>query len=425
MGRIEPQEDAQRNAPEAGPAATSAARLAGGSLFLAATFALLQPTPARACGGFFCDGPGSGAGPTPVVQAAERVLFEQREDGRIRAYVQIQYAQQAGVPIGFSWVIPVTSVPELGVADPATFDQLDQATSPQFRFVNQPRPTGGGGGGGGGGCAAGDALAGVAADAGAPTTMDGVRVWDESRIGDYQTAIVEGETGDAIRDWLARNDYDIPDSASETLDHYVFTGHLFAAFRYDPIDRGTGSLPPVVLTYRGDKPCVPIRITAIASMPILDVMVLAFGPGRARPDGEYTETVPDYQAIRMDATAPTGTTYAEEVSRAIEASGRHAWVVEHASTTADLQGLSDPEAQALASRSPYVTRFYTRFTPEQMDVDPEFVFDEGPADVNRLHVIDLGVRRATLVPGDELRYAAPPVALAFASAALFFRRRRR
>ncbi|MEM9067327.1 MAG: DUF2330 domain-containing protein [Myxococcota bacterium] len=383
----------------------------------------MTPATAEACGGFFCNG--TPAGPTPVVQAAERVMFEDLGDGMIRAYVQIQYTQQGGVPIGFSWVIPVTSVPELGVADTATFDQLDQATAPQFRFINAPN-TGGGGGGGGVGCAASDG----SFARGAPAEDGGVRVWEESRVGDYQTAIIEGDDGEAILQWLADNGYDIPAAAENTIDDYVFTGHLFAAFRYDPIGPGSGALPPVVLTYGGLKPCVPIKITAIASMPVLDVMVLGFGAGRARPDpeGEYIETVPNYDAIRVDFTAPTQTTYADEVDAAIEDAGRHAWVVEHASSTGDLGGITDPEAQAILARNPYVTRFYTRLTPEQMDVDPEFVFSNEAEDVNRLHVIDLGARTSGLLTSDETRFAGPPplvMLMGGAMLAIVWRRRRR
>ena len=379
---------------------------------------------AEACGGFFCNGGGGPTGPTPVVQAAERVMFEDLGDGMIRAYVQIQYTQQGGVPVGFSWIIPVTSVPELGVGDQSTFDELDAATSPQFRFVSSARG-GGGGGGGGVGCGASDG----SWAASPPREEDGgVRVWDESRVGDYLTAIIEGDDPREILQWLADNGYDIPAAAEDTIDEYVYTGHLFTAFRYDPIGPGSGTLPPVVLTYGGLKPCVPIKITAIASMPVLDVMVLAFGEGRSRPDpeGEYIETVPDYNAIQPDFTAPTQTTYADEVDAAIEASGSHAWVVEHAGRTADLGGITDPEARAILERNPYVTRFYTRMTPEQMDVDPEFVFDDVPDDVNRLHVIDNSGRVAALTTDDSERMAMVPPMTVFGAVliALGWRRRR-
>ena len=379
---------------------------------------------AEACGGFFCSG-GGPTGPTPVVQAAERVMFEDLGDGMIRAYVQIQYTQQGGVPVGFSWIIPVTSVPELGIGDQATFDQLDTATAPQFRFVNNG--SFGGGGGGGVGCGASD---GSALDF--PGSRDaeegGVRVWDESRVGDYLTAIIEGDDPREILQWLADNGYDIPAAAEDTIDEYVYTGHLFTAFRYDPIGPGSGTLPPVVLTYGGLKPCVPIKITAIASMPVLDVMVLAFGEGRAHPDpeGEYIETVPDYNAIQPDFTAPTLTTYADEVDRAIESAGSHAWVVEHASPTPNVFGVTDPEARAILDRNRYVTRFYTRMTPEQMDVDPEFVFGADGDDVNRLHVIDNSGRVAALSSAESERMAAVPPLTVFGAIliALGWRRRR-
>lgn len=381
---------------------------------------------AEACGGFFCSG-GGPSGPTPVVQAAERVMFEDLGDGMIRAYVQIQYTQQGGVPVGFSWIIPVTSIPELGVGDQATFDALDTATAPQFRFVSSTSGFGSGGGGVGCGASADGSLA-----ESAPRAEDGgVTVWDESRVGDYLTAIIEGDDPREILQWLADNGYDIPAEAENTIDEYVYTGHLFTAFRYDPIGPGSGTLPPVVLTYGGLKPCVPIKITAIASMPVLDVMVLAFGQGRARPDpeGEYVETVPDYNAIQPDFTTPTLTTYADEVDAAIEASGSHAWVVEHASPTANLGAITDPEARAIIERNRYVTRFYTRMTPEQMDVDPEFVFDDAGDDVNRLHVIDNSGRVAALSSSsseDRERMAAVPPLTVFGAilVALGWRRRR-
>lgn len=326
-------------------------------------------------------------------------------------------------------------VPELGVADPATFDQLDNASSPQFRFVNGTTGFGGGGGGGAGcGAVAGDAARGAEfgdSPDGAPAD-DGVQVWNESRVGDYTTAIIAGESGDAVRAWLLDNGYDIPERASEIIDHYVYTNHRFAAFRYDPLEASGGTLPPITITYAGTKPCVPIKITAIASVPVLDIMVLAFGEGRTRPDpaGDYVEIVPDYQNIRTDFTTPTQTTYWDEVDAAVMDAGGHGWVIEHASSTEMLEGLTDPEAIALARNNAYVTRFYTRMPPAFMDVDPEFVFTGDYADVNRLHAIDLNPMTASASTGSSrsgLAFAgAAPVGLA--SLVLLgrrFRRRRR
>ncbi len=382
----------------------------------------LAPERAEACGGFFCNG--GGTGPTPVVQAAERVIFEQRADGTVRAYVQIRYDQQGGPPVGFSWIIPVLAVPEVGIAEAATFDQLDAATAPQFRFIQNAAPVASGGGGGGCGMAASDSAA-RGGESGGTMDVDGVMVWESARVGDYETATLEGDTPEQLLEWLDLNGYDIPAEAADIVGEYVDEGHLFVAFKYAPIGPGSGTLDPIVLTYRGEKPCVPIRITAVASTPVLDVMVLAFGPGRAAPEGAYLLTEPAYDAVRPDFTMATQTTYGTEVMRAIDAAGGRAFVTEFAGASDQLGAMTDREAQALVSRNPYVTRFYTRLTPEAMTVDPEFVFPGGD-DVARLHVIDISAPSARAASAaSELRWALGPALLGLAGASLAWRRRRR
>lgn len=395
------------------------------ALALAASIAALggAPAPASACGGFFCDS-GPGGGQTPVVQAAERVIFERLEDGRVRTYVQIRYQQAGTAPIGFSWIIPVMSVPEVGIADAATFNEIDTASAPQFRFVNNARPVASGGGGGA--CGSADAFGAptAAGRAGEDAEVPGVMVWEETRVGDYETATISGETADQLLEWLELNDYDIPELAADVIGDYVAEGHLFVAFRYDPIGQGTGTLDPVVLTQEADKPCVPIRITAIASQPILDVVIFAFGPERASPEGSYVEVVPDYPSIRQDFSAPTLTTYADEVDRAVGRGGDHAWVVEFAGDSSSLTAINDVEARAITARNPYLTRFYTRFRPDTMTIDPEFEYTGGE-DVSRLHVIDITADFAAAQPRESgLRYAAAPALLATSVLALLWRRRR-
>jgi len=394
---------------------------------LAAAGWAVVPTTAEACGGFFCNGGGGGTGPQPVVQAAERVIFEKHEDGTIRAYVQIRYDGNA--PVGFSWIIPVLGLPEVSIAEASTFDQLDGQTNPQFRFINRAAASRGGGGGSGGACLA-SADEGARSSFGAPSDsamdVEGVTVWDETRVGDYETATLSGDTADQLLDWLVANEYDIPPEAGGLIEDYVVEGHLFVAFKYSPVGIGTGTLDPVVLTYTGEKPCVPLRITAIASTPILDVMVMAFGPARAMPEGVYASTEPDYDAIRQDFSMANQTTYAVEVARAISDAGGRAFVTEYAAPTETIAGaLTDVEAQAIVDRNAYVTRFYTRMAPEDMTVDPEFDFPGGE-DVPRFHVIDITpVSADTSSTISGLRYAATPGILALVGIGLFIRRRRR
>jgi hypothetical protein len=255
--------------------------------------------------------------------------------------------------------------------------------------------------------------------------VDGVTVWEETRVGDYQTAILSGDTAEQLIEWLEANEYDIPPEAGSLIEDYVVEGHLFVAFRYEPIGVGSGTLDPVVLTYMGDKPCVPLRITAIASTPILDIMVLAFGPARAVPEGVYMSTEPDFDAVRPDVSAGQ-TTYPIEVARAISDAGGRAFVTEYAALSETIaSGLTDIEAQAIVARNPYVTRFYTRMAPEDMTVDPEFVFPGGD-DVPRFHVVDITpVSASAGATVSGLRYAVAPGLLAAAFVALVVRRSRR
>jgi len=136
-------------------------------------------------------------------------------------------------------------------------------------------------------------------------------------------------------------------------------------------------------------------------------------------------TEPDYGAVRPDFSMPTQTTYPTQVMQAIGDAGGRAFVTEHASPTDELGGITDLEARALIERNAYVTRFYTRLTPEAMTVDPEFVFPGGE-DVNRLHVVDITptMSRAGST-ASPLRWAAGPGVLGLAGLALLVRRRRR
>ena len=91
---------------------------------LAAT-AALTPTPASACGGFFCDSA------QPVNQQAERILFAQEADGSVTAVIQIQYQ---GPSERFAWMLPVAGSPEVGVSSNDLFTRLQAASNPQYQL---------------------------------------------------------------------------------------------------------------------------------------------------------------------------------------------------------------------------------------------------------------------------------------------------
>jgi hypothetical protein len=338
-------------------------------------------------------------------------------------------------------VIPVTRPPEVGVADPVTFNQLDTSTRPQFTFIS---PSGGmffGTGGfsdssGGFGCASDSAAApdrALSAGFAPRAEEDRVEIWNSGRVGNYETVTISGETAEDLLGWLGDHGYDIPDTASGIIDQYIAEEHMFVAFRYDPILESGGTLDPVVLTYRPEpddsampEMCVPIRITAIASTPILDVMILVFGEERALPTGSYVTTEPDYDEVQQDFTMGGGTSYQNDALNAITEAGDLAFVTEFARPTEMLAQsgmVTDLEARAILARNRYVTRLYTRFTPESMIADPEFMLRPG-SDVTNIHTVDLRFSRAE-PKGSGARFAIGPGVMIVAGLALAWRRRRR
>src|SRR5262245_22992911 len=91
-------------------------------IILILSFILISVGTVSACGGLFCQ-------TTPVNQQAERIIFTMNEDGTISAYVQINYTGEAP---SFAWVVPVPAVPEIDVAEMASFNELDLLTQPVF-----------------------------------------------------------------------------------------------------------------------------------------------------------------------------------------------------------------------------------------------------------------------------------------------------
>ncbi len=234
-------------------------------------FAALVPDPAAACGGFFC-------ARTPVDQSAERVLFEV-DEGRVRATVQITYA---GAPEDFAWVLPTPGVATVEDVFPQlALSGLDVATQPRYEglwcMMDMAAGEGGGGGGdeGGGG--------------GGP---EGVIVHEVKEVGPFATAVVESDDSDALVTWLRENDYRITDAMIPYVDAYVAEGIVFVALKMKP-DADTEDISPIVFSWPGDSPMIPLRLTAVAAEPEMSVVTWVLGKERFHSDNFEAVTVND------------------------------------------------------------------------------------------------------------------------------------
>lgn len=337
--------------------------------------ALVATLPARshACGGFFCSS-------QPIDQAGERIVYGLERDGTLTMAVQIQYS---GDDDDFAWILPVPAPPEISLGTDALFDALGAATNPVFvtdsvtegtcrsypRCVYSDGSTAytggcGFGGGGGGGWTGGyvDAAASppppaLADGGGAPPPDIGVTVFSQGPVGPYDTVVLGSTSAAEVVTWLREHDYDVPSESVPLLEAYEGSRQIFVALRLAS-NPETRQIRPIVLRMTTEEACLPIRLTAIATVPNMPITAYFLGETGVVPFN-YSTAEPDL----ADLGFWRGTrSYANAVDEAVDALGGQAFVTEYAGPTpavrielppvTDLAGTSDPAAfvAALSAR---------------------------------------------------------------------------
>ncbi len=286
--------------------------------------ALFVAMPAWACGGFFCF-------QQPVDQSAERILYVV-DDAAVTLHIQISYT---GNDDQFSWVLPLAKAPAqnadgtyLNVGSDSIFTILEQATSPIFQYKldpNAPQNCYLNGG-----CYAEDASGGGGTPGG--TGGNGVTVLLQENVGPYAAVVIQGATGKDVRDWLNANQYVQPAATESLLDAYAKQGNVFLALRLQK-DKGAGDLVPIVVKIAEPGPCLPIRLTQIASQPDMPIVAWVLAAKRAIPKNFLhvivNEAVVDWLQY--------GNNYKTVVSKAVDQGSGHAFTTEYAQPTSALK----------------------------------------------------------------------------------------
>ena len=222
---------------------------------------IVSAQPTLACGGLFCQN-------IPVDQAAERSIFTV-DPGEVSAYVQINYTGSAP---DFAWVVPVPSVPEVDVAEMASFFELQTATDPVFMLPPVPD------------CMFRDQVfeMGGAPQATMAEMEEDVTVFASGEAGPYAYDVVGTETGDvnALIDWLNENNYRITPEMEPLVHVYVEEAMIFLAMKLQP-DQGVQDIQPIKMTYQSQQPMIPIRLTAVAATPNMGIYTWIFGRAQA------------------------------------------------------------------------------------------------------------------------------------------------
>jgi uncharacterized membrane protein YgcG len=289
---------------------------------------------ARACGGLFCNSrPPDPFAPLPVAQNGENVVFAITKDPAggaptLAAHIQILYTGDAAK---FSWVVPVEAVPVLSTGTDRLFTSLSNLTTPSYQpsyqvsgtCIQQPFTTGSGGTTGSAGTTGTAGSTGAAGSSGT-----GVQISFQGAVGPFDAAVVSSTDPAALKDWLTTNGYAVSDAASALIDAYVSEQKYFVALK---LLNGVGvrSIQPIVLTFKGTEPCVPLRLTAIAANPDMPVLVWVLSDTRVAPRGFYEmkidEAKIDWWNNGSNYRGPTGL-----VSQAANEAGGNAFVTEYA-----------------------------------------------------------------------------------------------
>ncbi len=350
-------------------------RLACLGLTSAALALALAPAPAQACGGFFCDQ--IGGVPTPVDQTGENILFVVDDAaGTVEAHIQIQYT---GDPQKFAWIIPVTAVPDFSVGSDALFANLLSSTAPIYSFTstrdcaddNRDPP----------GCSSLEASAGgdTFQESTAATGFDeggsGPQIIKREVVGAFEIVVLQGGTAAELIDWLDTYGYYQDPEATPIVQEYLDEGFMFAAAKLLH-GAGVDEIQPLVLTYEGSEPCVPLRLTRIAATEDMGVRVFSLADMRTVPS---TYRHVELNEVRMD-WANGADNYKDIVAMAIDTPGAdgQAFVTEYAgpSSIVTRSGIDDAAWDATVFADLPVVDVIDRLT-EQRLIDCNLEFDSG------------------------------------------------
>ncbi|HYQ47077.1 MAG TPA: DUF2330 domain-containing protein [Polyangiaceae bacterium] len=246
----------------------------------------LLPATARACGGLFCNAA------QPVNQSAEGIIFADNGDGTTTAVIQIQYQ---GPSQNFSWLLPISSIPksndDIGIASNVALQRLQSATNPSYSLTLRVQgtcreePSGGGSG-----CGQSQSRSYASGNRGTtqsdPSTPE-VVVEASGVVGAFDWSVISldktlSDPAQAAEEWLQAHGYDVPSSAPTLLGPYLKQGMFLLALR---LTKGadTGSIRPIVLTYSGAQPSIPVKLTAVAANDDMGVLTWVLGKSRAVP----------------------------------------------------------------------------------------------------------------------------------------------
>ncbi len=326
-------------------------------LALALALACLAPTgEARACGGLVTTA--SFGNPTIDAQRAIVVWREETVD------IHVQLAA-SGIDAP-AWLIPVPSVPEVGLGDADAFTALEQLTKPTV-LLQRSR------GGGSGGC-----MSDSGSDGGETLNLDGVTVFDSGVLGDIEYEVVKAHEVEDLTAWLAERDYPVTKALEVALSEYVEADMAFVAARLTA-EGDAAELPALTLTVPrpgSARLLYPLGLGRISAGDIVPVLIWVIADKRYRV-ASYASGDLALVANELRAMEDRGQTadYNVALDTLTKSAGGQLMITEYANETTlsgTLAGLGDTD-------DVYVTRLFGRVPADSLvDVELAFTKDAPP-----------------------------------------------
>jgi MYXO-CTERM domain-containing protein len=127
--------------------------------------------------------------------------------------------------------------------------------------------------------------------------------------------------------------------------------------------QSTGAIQPVVLTFAGEVPCVPLKLTAIAALADLPVNLYVLGDSRAVPSNYFEITLNQAKIDWINS----GQNYSSMVKQAADEAGGNAFIAEYAGTARimDAQLWPNPAIDVAALRGATTPPLYLQLVLQQ------------------------------------------------------------
>jgi hypothetical protein len=230
----------------------------------------------------------------------------------------------------------------------------------------------------------------------------GVTVFSQGDVGPFNFAVIGSDDPKAMVGWLRENKYQITEAMEPFIDVYIKEKMVFLAMKLQP-KKEVKDIVPIKMTYKSTKPMIPLRLTAVAANPNMVVLTWILSKQQAEPENYAVVKVPDDDIV---FTAFGGSNYAQLSAQELAKQKGRAFITEYAGPAMRFS-VQDVNLRALLSRYPYMTRVYTRISPEDMTIDPVFKFNASLPAVSNVHDLSKDANRIWDCNTMTNRYAGP------------------